>query len=116
MYPYFTVNKLPNITDWTSINLWLLFSAELVCFLDIVIHFFLQEADEEGISKLEPLSKVATKYFKGNFKQDLFIVLPWGLIFTSIDKRLRFFWVTKALRIVSLNHYLSDQMLIPVIK
>ena len=47
---------------------------------------------------------------------DLFIVVPWGLIFTYIDPRLRFFWVTKALRIVTLNYYLSDQMLMPIIK
>lgn len=59
---------------------------------------------------------VATKYFQGHFKKDLFIFIPWGLIFTLIDQRLRFFWVTKALRIVTLNYYLSDQMLMPIIK
>ena len=67
-----------------------------------------QELDEDGISKQEPLSIVATKYFKGKFKQDLFIFVPWGLIFTSFDKRLRFIWMTKTLRIISLSYYLSD--------
>lgn len=62
------------------------------------------------------MTVVATKYFKGSFKQDLFIFLPWGLFFTQFDRRLRFFWVTKGLRIFSLNYYLSDQMIVPIIK
>lgn len=41
--------------------------------------------------------------------------MPWGLFFSRFDSRLKFFWVTKGLRIFSLNYYLSDQMLIPVI-
>lgn len=41
----------------------MLLVAEFVCFFDMVIHFLLQEAAEEGGSKQETLSVVATKYF-----------------------------------------------------
>lgn len=59
---------------------------------------------------------MATSYFKGQFRIDIFIFIPWGLLICMFDKRLKIFWVTKGLRIISLNHYLSDQMLLPVIK
>ena len=48
----------------------------------MVIHFFLQDIDEKGESKHESLSTIATKYLKGHFKFDLFIFIPWGLLFT----------------------------------
>lgn len=115
MYPYFTVNKLPDF-DLFNLNLWLLFGFEFICFVNIVINFFLQEIDEDGGSKQNALAEVATNYFKGQFRMDLFIFVPWGLLFCYFDERLKIFWVTKGFRIISLNHYLSDQMLLPVIK
>lgn len=102
--------------DPNNPHLWMLIVAETVCFSDMIIHFFLQELDEQGDSKQETLVVIANKYFKGDFRFDLFIFIPWGLLFRWLDERLRFFWVTKGLRIISLNYYLSDQMLMPVIK
>ena len=107
---------LPSLNDTKSISLWMIICAELISFFDMVIHFFLQDIDEKGESKHERLNIIALRYFKGNFKFDLFIFIPWGLLFTYIDNRLRFFWVTKGFRIMTLNYYLSDQMLIPFIK
>lgn len=115
MYPYFTVNSLPGLHEYDNPNLWFLLAFETISFFNMVIHFFLQDLDEKSGSKQETLSVVATNYFMDEFKFDLFIFLPWGLFFTYIDSRLRFFWVTKGLRIISLNYYLSDQMLMPVI-
>lgn len=41
MYPYYTVNMLPALSDVRSISLWMIICAELISFFDMVIHFFL---------------------------------------------------------------------------
>ena len=53
MYPVHIVNGFPGIK---SQIFWYLVIGEAVCLIDIVINFFLQEIDEEGNSRNEPLS------------------------------------------------------------
>lgn len=52
MYPCHIVNGFPGVK---SHLLWYLAIAEAVCMIDIVINFFLQQLDEEGNSRCEPL-------------------------------------------------------------
>jgi hypothetical protein len=73
-------------------------------FIDIVLCFFKQEMDEEGNSKQETLTTIATLYFKNGFLKDFITFLPLGYVFSIFDSRLSFFWLIKILRISSLNH------------
>ena len=43
------------------------------------------------------------------FKVDLVTLIPWGLLFTLIDEKLKFFWAIKATRIIKLNSHFSDR-------
>ena len=104
MYPYYTVNHFPTFDNLYDSFLYLLLFFEFVCLCDIIIHFFLQDTDEKGVSKQEKLTVVALNYFRGKFKFDLLTFIPWGLLFTIIDDRLRFFWVIKGFRIYKLHH------------
>jgi hypothetical protein len=42
--------------------------------------------------------------------------IPWGWFMTMLDKRLKFFWVIKAIRIGQLNYYLRDRIIQPFIR
>lgn len=112
MYPYYTVNGMP---DWISSWMILLVSTELICLFDIVINFILQEVDEEGRTKFEKASVLIERYFKGQFPYDLLVLLPIGYLMSLIDSKLKFFWVIKAFRITKVNYYLSDRMILPII-
>lgn len=59
--------------------------------------------DEEGNSKHESLSTIATFYFKNGFIKDFINFLPLGYIFSIIDNRLKFFWLVKIIRVSNLN-------------
>lgn len=59
--------------------------------------------DEEGNSKHENLSTIATLYFKNGFLKDIINFLPLGYIFSIIDNRLKFFWLIKIIRVSNLN-------------
>jgi hypothetical protein len=59
---------------------------------------------------------VATNYlYSTYFKMDLISFIPWGLIGTAFDERLKFLWVVKALRISNLNYYMQDKRIMPII-
>jgi hypothetical protein len=52
-YPFYMVNGFPRFSDY---GMWVIIVSESIFFIDIVLSFFKQELDEEGISKSEPLS------------------------------------------------------------
>tara|TARA_B110000285_G_C14894507_1_gene500176 strand:+ start:244 stop:423 length:180 start_codon:yes stop_codon:yes gene_type:complete len=59
---------------------------------------------------MEPLQDVSKNYLKStNFKVATITLIPWGLFFTLIDEKLKFFWVIKATRIFELNSKFSDR-------
>lgn len=113
MYPYHIVNDFPGIK---SVKLWLLVIAETCCLFDIIINFFLQEMDEQENSRLLPLAVVANNYLLKGFLKDFFVLLPIGWIMSLADKRLKFFWCFKAIRVIYLNEHASDHKILPIIK
>jgi len=90
------VNSFPLVN---SFGFWIIFFSEFLFFIDIVISFFKQEINEDGISRQDSLEEVAVNYFKNKFILDFITFLPLGLFFTLINKNLQFFWAIKALRI-----------------
>ena len=70
MYPYFTVNGLPIVN---SPGFYLIILTELICLLDIIINFFLQEVDESGNTKKDPRSEVMERYLYSGFVFDFVI-------------------------------------------
>ena len=51
---------------------------EFVFVLEIILGFFLQETDEEGIPLNQSLSQVSQNYLKNKFLFDVFILIPLG--------------------------------------
>lgn len=51
----------------------------------MMLKFFVQKVDENGISTEFPLSKVARNYVNDDFLVDLVAFLPFGALFTYID-------------------------------
>jgi hypothetical protein len=45
-----------------------LVGCEVIYFVDIVIHFFLQDLDVDRVSRRDDLSTVANRYYEGSFK------------------------------------------------
>mmetsp|Transcript_18773 Transcript_18773/g.28885 ORF Transcript_18773/g.28885 Transcript_18773/m.28885 type:complete len:173 (-) Transcript_18773:2807-3325(-) len=112
-YPYVITTDYPSMTDR---SFWTLAVIEGFYFIEIILKFFMQDLDEEGNSKAEPLEVVATRYLNSGFLIDLIAFIPWGYIMGTVDPRLKFFWVVKALRIRLLNHYLSNKVILPPVK
>ena len=112
MYPYFTVNGLPEVG---SLKFVLIIVTEGICFFDIVINFFLQEVDEEGNPKKESRIVIKERYLRSNFALDVVIFLPIGFFMSLIDQKLKFFWVIKAVRIMKVNYYVSNRIIFPLI-
>ena len=106
MYPYYNVNGFPPYKSYKFIQLVLLDS---VFFFDIILNFFLQELDEKGHSKNQPLEIIAENYLRGDFLLDMIVFVPWGGIFSLVDNRLKFLWLIKALRIKDLMRYMSKR-------
>ena len=113
IYPFYTMNGFPHKS---SANFSIILASEFFFFVDIVVSFFTQGVDDEGKSKSETLDVVATNYYYSTyFKMDLISFIPWGLFGTMFDRRLKFLWVVKALRIDNLNYYMQDKMIMPMI-
>ena len=100
-YPYFTVNDFPN---FSHVSLWVIFISEFIFLINIVLSFFKQDLDEEGETKHDSLSQIANRYFKNQFTKDFIAFVPFGYLLSLYDKRLKFFWVIKTIRITSLNY------------
>ena len=83
--------------------MWIIIFSESIFFVDIVLSFFKQELDEEGVSKSEPLNIISYKYFTNGFIIDFITFLPIGSFFSLINNKLEFFWAIKAMRIRTLN-------------
>ena len=111
-YPYYMTTEFPSINSdgWIII-----FFSESLFLLDIVLCFFKQDLDEEGISKQDPLIEIAEKYFKGPFFLDFITFLPMGYFLTLYDYKLGIIWALKAMRIRTLNRQISDEVLMPII-
>ena len=58
----------------------MLIGCELIYFIDMVIHFFLQDLDVDRVSRRDDLATVANRYYNGNFKYDLIAFIPFGLL------------------------------------
>ena len=95
--------------------MWIIIVSETLFFIDIVLSFFKQELDEEGISKSEPLSKISYKYLTNGFIIDFITFLPIGYFFEFVENKLQFLWAIKAMRIRTLNIQMSDRVLLPII-
>ena len=100
-YPYFTVNDFPN---FSHLSLWVIFISEFIFLVNIALSFFKQDLDEEGETKHDSLSQIANRYFKNQFAKDFIAFVPFGYLLSLYDKRLKFFWVIKTIRITSLNY------------
>lgn len=113
-YPIYTMNSFPQ--PWDKNFIFLLLS-EFYFFIDIIVNFFLQEVDEEGNSKTEPLEDIAVRNLNSSsFKFDMLAFIPWGYFMTKVNPRNKYFWVVKAIRIGQLNYYLRDKMIMPMIR
>ena len=55
------------------------------------------------------------RYLRSNFTFDAVIFLPIGFFMSLIDKKLKFFWVIKAVRIMKVNYYVSNRIILPLI-
>lgn len=105
LYPYFTINGFPI----KGSRFWLLITLEGIFLAEIILKFFVQRTDENGMSEELPLSKVSYNYLNHDFVVDLVVFLPFGLIFTYIDQTLKFVWMIKLLRIKDIQYYLSKR-------
>ena len=76
---------------------------------------FLQEVDEEGNPKKESRSVIMERYLRSTFTFDVIIFLPIGYFMSLIDQKLKFFWVIKAVRIMKVNYYVSNRIILPLI-
>lgn len=99
-YPFYMVNGFPNFTD---LGMYIIIISESIFFIDIVLSFFKQELDEEGISKSEALTTISYKYLTNGFIIDFITFLPIGYFFQFAQSKLHFFWAIKAMRIRTLN-------------
>ena len=68
--------------------------------IEILLNFFKQDLDDQGVTKAEPLIKIATRYLQSDFIGDVLVLIPWGYIFS----RFQFLWGIKAIRIKTLIH------------
>ena len=59
---------------------------------------------------------VAHRYMTGRFFLDLIVWLPMGYMLSSFDERLKFTWCIKGLRVIDLNHFVSDKFWNPIIR
>ena len=113
-YPVYTINTFPQ--PW-EISFVILMISEFYFFIDIIINFFLQDIDEEGNSKMEPLADIALRnLYSSAFKFDMIALIPWGYFMGMLDSKNKYFWVIKAIRIGQLNYYLRDKMIMPMIR
>jgi hypothetical protein len=76
------VNGFPKLSDY---GMWVIIYSESIFFIDIVLSFFKQELDEEGISKSEPLSSISYKYLTNGFIIDFITFLPVGYFFELVQ-------------------------------
>ena len=67
---------------------------------------------EDETSKCERLEDISYRYFTSGFASDLFVLLPWGYMFTYFNPRLKFMWLIKAVRIKELLHYMSNKVIL----
>ena len=81
-YPFYMVNGFPKLSDY---GMWVIIYSESIFFIDIVLSFFKQELDEEGISKSEPLSSISYKYLTNGFIIDFITFLPVGYFFELVQ-------------------------------
>ncbi len=72
--------------------------------------------NESGFSKKEKLEVVAYNYLTSSFIIDLIALIPWGYFSQLVEKRWKFFWIFKSIRISQLYTHCKDKMLKPIIK
>ena len=94
-YPFYMVNEFPGFTDP---GVLFLFFIEFLFLIDIILSFFKQEINEDGHSKIDPLEKISSKYFKNGFIYDFITFLPLGFL-SLVNNKLYFLWSLKAMRI-----------------
>ena len=83
---------------------------ECIFLVNIVIQFFLQNNDIDGIPLKESTRTIAVRYvYSGRFLFDFIVFLPLGFIFELLDKRLSFLWALKGVRIYQINYYFSEK-------
>ena len=109
IYPYYTVNGFPYLTDNEERKMGFRFLVSLEVFfgLDICLKFFIQQNDDRGSPMNLSLSEVAQQYLTGMFLFDIICFLPLGFLFSLIDPKLKFMWLIKTFRLKSLKFYLS---------
>ena len=61
-------------------HLWILVFGEAICFLDIVLHFFMSYKEQGSNEYEKDFKKIAMRYLKGKFAFDMFKFLPFGAI------------------------------------
>ena len=75
LYPIYNVTGYPKFGEF---QLFFLIILEGVFFVEIVVNFFMQPLDEQGISKSETLENIASMYLRGGFALDFIVLLPLG--------------------------------------
>ena len=77
MFPFFTINGLPEYPTHSFFLLWL---SELLHFIDIILKFFKQGVDEQGYALFDPLIDCAYNYLHSEFLINLICIIPWGYV------------------------------------
>ena len=77
-YPYFMIAGIKE--NDSSFNLMILFESMFA--IEILLNFFKQDLDDQGVTKTEPLMKIATRYLQSDFIGDVLVLIPWGYIFS----------------------------------
>jgi potassium channel len=83
-YPWWTAFGFP--FDHYDHHLWILVFGEIICFLDIVLHFFMSYKEQGNNEYERDFKKIALRYLRGNFAFDMFKFLPlgaFGIIFPN---------------------------------
>lgn len=112
-YPYYIIVDVP---EYYSKIFWLIIGVECVFIIEIMLGFFLQETNEQGIPQEQPLSMVIENYFKKRFILDVIILIPIGKIASElIDEKLRILWYIKCLRMKDLMFIFNPRLFQPII-
>ena len=97
-------------------SFWIMVAIEMVFFFEIIISFFLQDTNEDGRSKREPLLEVSANYIKNKLLFDMVTFIPLGGIGSYlINRKLRVFWCIKCARIKYLMFIFNPKLFHPYI-
>lgn len=84
---------------------------EIFMLINTILKFF-EAYKQEGEDVYElSLSTIMVHYFKGEFKYDLFVLIPWGLVghYKEDLKPLKILWIIKIIRIDKLFYFLDQK-------